>query len=82
MSEWANQLRVNKRTDEADINATRGERTALCSPAESVLGDPRVESILLLLSEAQIRSCDALEDVVVVLGDAEDARGRVRDIPS
>lgn len=62
-----------QRTDERDINAARREGTALGRPAKTVLEDPRVKVLLLLLGQAQARIGNALQDVVVVLRRPEDA---------
>lgn len=69
------------RTDECDVNATRSKGATLSCPPEPVLENPRVKVILGSLGKAEIGRSNTLENIVVVLGRAEHARGRVRDIP-
>jgi hypothetical protein len=69
------------RTDESDVNATRSKRATLSCPPETVLENPRVKVILGFLGKSEIRRSNSLKNVVVVLGRAEHAWGRVRHIP-
>jgi hypothetical protein len=68
-------------TNKSDIHTAGGERSTLRSPSETIFEDPCVKVVLSRFGETEIRSCNALEYVVVVLRGAEDAWGWVRDIP-
>ena len=74
--------RGGRLTDEGNVNAARGERATLGGPAQTVLEDPGIEVVLRLLRQAEVGVRNALEDVVVVLRRPEDARGRVRHVPT
>ena len=67
--------------NECDVNASFCEGSSMRSPTKTVFVDPLVKVVLLFFSETQIGSCDALKDVVVVLGGTEHAWRWVRDIP-
>jgi hypothetical protein len=69
------------RTNERNVDTTRSERASLGGPPEPILEDPCIKVTLRFLSESEIRRGHALEDIVVVLGRAEHAWRRVRDIP-
>lgn len=68
-------------TYESDIYTAMCERATLCCPPEAVLEDPCIKVVLGCFSETEIGSGDTLEDVVIVLGRTENARGWIRDIP-
>ena len=68
-------------TDESNVDTTRGEGTTFGCPINTVLGDPCVEVRFGFRGKTKIRSSDALQNVVVVLGGTEDARRWVRNIP-
>lgn len=68
-------------TYESDVNATRGERASLCGPTKTIFKDPSIEKVFVVLSKAKVGGCYALEYVVVVLRDAENAWGGVGNIP-
>jgi hypothetical protein len=74
--------RYGLRTYEGDVNTTRGERAAFGRPAKPVLENPGVKHILIVSSEAKVGRSDTLQDIVIVLRDAKNARGRVRNIPT
>lgn len=69
------------RTNEGNVHTTRSKRTTLCSPSQTVLENPGIKVVLLVLGETQTGICDTLEDVVVVLGCPENRRRRVRNVP-
>lgn len=61
-------------TNECDIHTTLGQRSTFCDPAQTVFVYPLVKVGLRIICQTKIRGCNALEDVVIVLGRAEDAR--------
>jgi hypothetical protein len=69
-------------TNEDNIDTTRCKGTALSRPSQPIFKNPGVKTVLVFLGETKVRLCDALQDVVVVFGRAEDARRRVRHIPA
>ena len=73
---------MREATNEGDIDTTRCEWTTFGGPSQTVLQDPGVELSLGFVRKAQIRGCDTLQDVVVVLCRAENAWRWVRDIPN
>jgi hypothetical protein len=70
-----------KLTNKSDIDTSYSERSALSSPTEAILQNPGIEAIFGFLSEAEVRCCDSLQYIVVVLGGTEDARRGVWNIP-
>lgn len=67
--------------DEGNVNTTWGKRTALCRPSQTVLQDPSVKVVLLLLRKTKAGIGNTLQDIVVVLGCPENRRRWVRHIP-
>ena len=72
---------MGNRTYERDIDATLGKRATFGGPTKSIFQDPGVKIIFGFLGEAQIGCRDALEDVVIVLGCAENAGRGIRNVP-
>lgn len=68
-------------TDEGNVNTTWCQWTAFCCPSQTVLQDPSVKVVLLLLRETKAGIGNALQDIVVVLGCPENRRRWVRHIP-
>jgi hypothetical protein len=61
-------------TDKSNINTSFSERSTLSGPTEAILQNPGIEAIFGFLSETEVRCCDSLQYIVVVLGGTEDAR--------
>ena len=68
-------------TDESDIDTAFGEGSTLSGPPETVLENPGIESGLGLGSQPQVWIRNALENVVIGLGNSEDRRLGIRDPP-
>ena len=69
-------------TDEGNVNTAGGEGTTFSCPAKTVLENPCVEVLLLLLSQTERWVGDALQDVVVVLRRPEDRWRGVGNVPA
>lgn len=68
--------------DERDVDAAGCERTTLAHPvAVGIVFDSHGELLLMLLGKADIGRGDTLENIMAVLGRAEDRRRRLGDIP-